>query len=212
MDLGVGELIDRVEKHIGSFLTKVLVFAFWIAAMAFCLKTTFDYVVAPLLKVGPDLYTALGWADVFRIALTIAIGAVLASLVLDAYRIKMMSREYEESTGRASELLDEMDAFRTKASRETGEVMKDARSLVSEAYDALKHALEIRTSSVLLAEELYEFAAAGNAIPKDRLPIIREILDIAQKETSELGSSVSRLLKLPAPDDEAKNLGSVPVQ
>lgn len=182
MNFGFGELIDRMEKHIGSFFTKVLVFSAWLTAMAFCVKSVFDYIIGPIIKAGPDIHTALGWADAIRVGTTIFIAACAASYVMDAYRIRNLRGQYEETTGRSADLVNEIEAKAEVFRAEREEMMSDVRRMIDEVTETNKHVLDLKTSAVLMAEKMYKHAERGEPIPADRLAIFRELLDVAQAE------------------------------
>jgi uncharacterized membrane protein YkvA (DUF1232 family) len=188
--VGFGELFDRVEKHIGKWPTKILVYAAWLAAMAFFISSTFDYLVKPMLKIGPDIYTALGFTDVLRVLFTVIIGFSMGSWILDAYRMKLLRSEYETAAGKAHGLVDEMRAFRSSATIETREVIDDATDLVATASSTIEHARSLHVASLLIAEALYEVAASKEVLSDETIESLGSLMDdlrvlIAYKVDSE---------------------------
>jgi uncharacterized membrane protein YkvA (DUF1232 family) len=175
--VGFGELFDRVEKHIGEWPTKILVFAAWFAAMAFFINSTFDYIVKPILKIGPDVYTALGFIDILRVVFTVLIGVAMGSWVLDAYRMKLLRTEYEAAAGKAHGLVDEMRAFRSSATVETREVIDDATDLVAAASTAVEHARSVHVASFLIAEALYKVAANKTVMSDEAIGSLKSLMD-----------------------------------
>lgn len=186
LDLGFVELLDRVEKHIGPKPTKILIFSAWLFAMAFFVNGIFGYVVQPLLKVGPNVWTALSWMDYFRIGLTILIGVSTFSSLLEAYRMKLLRAEFEGATGRADELLDNVSAFSRKVRREADENLEDAKRLVQDAGQNVERARELQRAAQMLAEDMYAIGSAKEVMSDEMLAEFRGLLDSFEEATAKL--------------------------
>jgi hypothetical protein len=186
MDIGFGELFDRVESHTGPRFTKTIIYLAGFTLIAFCLKSIFDYVVAPLIKVGPSLSTALTWSDYFRVGATIAIGFVGASMLLDYYRIKRLRESLEETVGDSHELMDRIKATRDSYSVDREEMMGEVNQLMVKVETTLVRAHELKSAAILIAEEMLQQAERSEPVTPKTLAALRELVEIAGQATETL--------------------------
>lgn len=202
--IGFGELFDRVEKTIGKRPTKILVYGAWLAAMAFFINSTFDYLVKPMLKIGPDVYTALGLTDILRVIFTVLIGFAMGSWILDAYRMKLLRTEYETATGTAHGLLDDMRTFRSSSRQETREVIDEATDLIKTAGKTILQARALHEASLMVAEELYAVASSKEVLSDQTIESLRSLIDDLRGMATDTDDLSQALTKVEA--DQGKML------
>jgi len=145
--------------------------------MAFFVNGIFGYVVQPLLKVGPNVWTALSWVDYIRIGFTLLIGISTGSSLLEAYRMKLLRTELEDTAGGANSLLEDIRQFRHKARREWDGEIASVKTLLQDAGDSIEQARELQRTAQMMAEDIYELGARGEVMPEDVLKEFRELIN-----------------------------------
>ena len=185
VQVGFGELLDRIERHLGKWPTKSLVVAGWLAAMAFFFKVSFDYAIKPLIAVSQPLYVILTWLDAFKIALAALFLILTLSRLLDTYRARLARGDAEEITTRANDLLDDIRTFGLKSSKDRNELAAMVEKTMGDAQRSLKKAKEMQVASLLVMESAYEFAKSGKPISETDLRSLEDMIETARRECAD---------------------------
>ena len=156
MDIEVGAILDRAERHLGTKVVRLLIWAMYFAAFAFCFHIIRILIIAPMLEFFRTPLWGSALIDFALLAVGVGCGIFMASRAVASFAGWRLAN-------RARLALDEANGLRTVLSSSYRRYIAEARDLNVETRAIAARALETFEIVIAFGEQL-----ANESSPPDQ--------------------------------------------